>query len=170
MWTRRALIKAGGLTLFAAGVSGPRPFFWAALPWQLRFDPCRAPKGPGDRVPARGQWTGSWRFHPWRSSLAEASSSIGDVGLAPLCGDAALIDLGVDFGLHPGFSALERLWQEKRLAIVHAVGSPDPTRSHFDAQDYMETGTPGRKGTPSGWLNRSAVSWDTKRLRFAQLP
>ncbi|NJL28015.1 MAG: hypothetical protein HC897_08985 [Thermoanaerobaculia bacterium] len=40
------------------------------------------------------------------------------------------------------------LWRERRLAVVHAVGSPDPTRSHFDAQDYMETGTPGRKRHP----------------------
>ena len=74
---------------------------------------------------------------------------------ARAAGDNALADLGVGFGLHPGFSALLPFWQERRLAIVHAVGSPDPTRSHFDAQDYMETGTPGRKGTPSGWLNRA---------------
>jgi uncharacterized protein (DUF1501 family) len=37
---------------------------------------------------------------------------------------------------------------------VHASGSPDPTRSHFDAQDYLESGTPGRKSTPDGWMNR----------------
>ncbi len=67
-----------------------------------------------------------------------------------------VIDLGVDFGLHPAFSPLLPLWQDGRLAIVHAVGSPNPTRSHFDAQDFMETGTPWRKGTPSGWLNRVA--------------
>jgi uncharacterized protein (DUF1501 family) len=47
------------------------------------------------------------------------------------------------------------LWQQQRLAIVHAVGSPDPTRSHFDAQDYMESGTPGLKATTDGWLNRA---------------
>ncbi|MDP9122572.1 MAG: DUF1501 domain-containing protein, partial [Acidobacteriota bacterium] len=70
-------------------------------------------------------------------------------------GNDSLIDLGTGFGLHPGFKALLPFWQDRRLAIVHAVGSPDPTRSHFDAQDYMETGTPGRKGTPSGWLNRA---------------
>jgi uncharacterized protein (DUF1501 family) len=70
-------------------------------------------------------------------------------------GDRALIDLGTGFGLHPAFEPLLPLWKEKRLGIVHAVGSPDPTRSHFDAQDFMETGTPGRKGTPDGWLNRA---------------
>jgi uncharacterized protein (DUF1501 family) len=58
------------------------------------------------------------------------------------------------FGFHPAMSALKQLWDSKRLAIVHAAGSPDNTRSHFDAQDYMESATPGRKGTPDGWLNR----------------
>src|SRR3954447_4398979 len=74
---------------------------------------------------------------------------------ARAAGDEALLDLGTGFGLHPAFAPLLPLWQEKRLGIVHAVGSPDPTRSHFDAQDYMESGTPGRKGTPDGWLNRA---------------
>jgi len=71
-------------------------------------------------------------------------------------GENRLIDLDGEFGLHPAFSALSRYWEEGRLGIVHAVGSPDPTRSHFDAQDYMETGTPGLKGTSSGWLNRAS--------------
>src|SRR6185503_7188272 len=74
---------------------------------------------------------------------------------ARAAGDQALLDLQTGFGLHPALGALLPMWQEKRLAVVHAVGSPDPTRSHFDAQDYMETGTPGRKGTADGWLNRA---------------
>src|SRR3954447_17931228 len=74
---------------------------------------------------------------------------------ARAAGDEALLDLGTGFGLHPALEPLLPLWKEKRLGIVHAVGPPDPTRSHFDAQDFMETGTPGRKGTPSGWLNRA---------------
>lgn len=73
---------------------------------------------------------------------------------ARAAGEGALADLGAGFGLHPGFAPLLPLWRERSLAIVHGVGSPDATRSHFDAQDYMESGTPGRKGTPSGWLNR----------------
>lgn len=68
--------------------------------------------------------------------------------------DGTALDLDGRFGLHPSFDPLLPLWKDGRLGIVHAVGSPDPTRSHFDAQDYMETGTPGRKGTPTGWLNR----------------
>jgi len=65
------------------------------------------------------------------------------------------IDLDGFFGLHPSLSPLKPIYDSGHLAIVHAVGSPDPTRSHFDAQDYMESGTPGRKATSDGWLNRA---------------
>src|ERR1700751_4737274 len=65
------------------------------------------------------------------------------------------LDLNGFFGLHPALSAFQPLWQQRHLAIVHAAGSPDTTRSHFDAQDFMETGTPGVKATEDGWLNRS---------------
>jgi uncharacterized protein (DUF1501 family) len=64
------------------------------------------------------------------------------------------VDLDGFFGLHPRLASLEPLWDSKQLAIVHATGSPDGTRSHFDAQDYMESGTPGVKSTQDGWLNR----------------
>jgi uncharacterized protein (DUF1501 family) len=67
----------------------------------------------------------------------------------------AAIDLDGFFGLHPSLSPLKPIYDSGRLAIVHAVGSPDPTRSHFDAQDFMESGTPGRKATTDGWLNRA---------------
>jgi uncharacterized protein (DUF1501 family) len=67
----------------------------------------------------------------------------------------AVIDLDGFFGLHPALSSFLPLWQQHHLAIVHAAGSPDATRSHFDAQDFMETGTPGLKATEDGWLNRS---------------
>jgi uncharacterized protein (DUF1501 family) len=65
-----------------------------------------------------------------------------------------VVDLDGHFGLHPRLAALKPLWDAKSLAIVHAIGSPNSTRSHFDAQDYMESGTPGVKATPDGWLNR----------------
>jgi len=64
------------------------------------------------------------------------------------------VDLDGFFGLHPRMAPLAPFWQRNELAIVHACGSPDETRSHFDAQDYMESGTPGNKGTRDGWLNR----------------
>lgn len=64
------------------------------------------------------------------------------------------INLDGFFGLHPSMKPLEKFWNAKQLAMIHSAGSPDNTRSHFDAQDYMESGTPGNKGTRDGWLNR----------------
>ena len=69
-------------------------------------------------------------------------------------GSAGAIDLDGFFGLHPALAPMKALWDQGILAPVHAVGSPSSTRSHFDAQDYMETGTPDQKGTHDGWLNR----------------
>ena len=70
-------------------------------------------------------------------------------------GTEAAIDLDGFFGLHPSLEPLLPLFRNGQLAIVQAVGSPDPTRSHFDAQDFMESGTPGMKATDDGWLNRA---------------
>ncbi len=73
----------------------------------------------------------------------------------PNHGQESSIDLDGFFGLHPSMASFKPLWDQKHLAIVHAAGSPDNTRSHFDAQDYMESGTPGVKSTEEGWLNRA---------------
>jgi len=73
-------------------------------------------------------------------------------------GTDAAIDLDGFFGLHPSLQPLQPLFQNGQLAIVQAVGSPDPSRSHFDAQDFMESGTPGVKSTDDGWLNRALQS------------
>src|SRR5580700_2820023 len=75
----------------------------------------------------------------------------------------AAIDLDGFFGLHPSLVALKPVWDSGHLAIVHAAGSPDPSRSHFDAQDYMESGTPGRRATGDGWMNR-ALPRETGRI------
>jgi len=72
----------------------------------------------------------------------------------PRTAENGVIDLDGHFGLHPALRPLLPLWQEGGLAFVHACGSPDPTRSHFDAQDFMESGTPGVKATADGWMNR----------------
>ena len=71
-----------------------------------------------------------------------------------------VIDLDGFFGLHPAMAPLKPLWDQRHLAVVHASGSPDPTRSHFDAQDFMESGTPGLKATVDGWLNRALQAED----------
>ncbi|MFS2213825.1 DUF1501 domain-containing protein [Telluria sp. Tellsp104] len=76
------------------------------------------------------------------------------IGLAAPGMEGGALDLDGYFGLHPALASLEPLWAARKLAFVHASGSPDATRSHFDAQDYMESATPGRKNTPDGWMNR----------------
>jgi uncharacterized protein (DUF1501 family) len=72
----------------------------------------------------------------------------------PGSGEHAAIDLDGFFGFNPRLQSLKPLWDARQLAVVHACGSPDSTRSHFDAQDYMESATPGVKSTSDGWLNR----------------
>ena len=76
---------------------------------------------------------------------------------APNSKDGSVLDLNGFFGLHPSLAPLKPMFDTNALAIVEAAGSPDPTRSHFDAQDYMESGTPGRKATSDGWLNRALL-------------
>src|SRR5229473_4352111 len=76
------------------------------------------------------------------------------------------LDLDGFFGLHPAMSSFQPLWKQGHLAIVHAAGSPDPTRSHFDAQDYMESGTPGVKVTEDGWLNRALHELPADKAAF----
>eukprot|EP01041_Mallomonas_annulata_P024471 gene24471-45238_t len=76
------------------------------------------------------------------------------IGLAKPGQEGGALDLDGYFGMHPALAPLMPLWERKKLAFVHASGSPDSTRSHFDAQDYMETATPGVKNTQDGWMNR----------------
>ncbi|CAN5236780.1 DUF1501 domain-containing protein [soil metagenome] len=76
--------------------------------------------------------------------------------------NGGLIDLDSYFGMHPALAPLHPLFQDKTLAFVHACGSPDPTRSHFDAQDYMESGIPGKKSASSGWVNRLVTQLPSK--------
>src|ERR1700722_15826960 len=74
-----------------------------------------------------------------------------------------ILDLDGFFGLHPALASLMPLYKQGHLAVVHATGSPDPSRSHFDAQDYMESGIPGVKNTDDGWLNRALQAEDLRR-------
>jgi uncharacterized protein (DUF1501 family) len=76
--------------------------------------------------------------------------------------DGALA-LDEHFALHPALAGAMPLWRDKQLAFVHAAGSPDPTRSHFDAQLFVENGTPGRHGTPDGWMNRLLAALPDQR-------
>ena len=89
---------------------------------------------------------------------------------SPRSGDSAsAIDLDGHFGLHPALADLAPLYREGSLGIVHAVGSPDTSRSHFDSQDFMESGTPGMKSTPNDWMNRAAVVMPRTESKFRSL-
>ena len=76
------------------------------------------------------------------------------IAIAPPGTANGALRLDARFGLHPELADIMPLWQAGQLAFVHAAGSPDPTRSHFDAQLYLENGTPGESRTPDGWMNR----------------
>ena len=92
---------------------------------------------------------GEQRYYDLRPTIAIPRPAAG------IAAEDAVIDLDGFFGFNPALAALQPLWKNQQLAVIHAAGSPDPTRSHFDAQDYMESGTPGLKATPDGWLNRA---------------
>lgn len=89
---------------------------------------------------------GDTNYYKARPNIAIAQPKAGD--------EQTAIDLDGFFGLHPAMKSFKPLYDNHQLAIMHAAGSPDSTRSHFDAQDYMESGTPGIKSTSDGWLNR----------------
>ena len=101
----------------------------------------------------RGGWF-EYRGALWRAELLSDAAEHCDSAARARGADAA-IDLDGFFGLHPSLAPLEPLFHKNQLAIVQAAGSPDPTRSHFDAQDFMESGTPGLRATDDGWLNRA---------------
>lgn len=151
MLNRRLFLKGSGVALLTIGFGGGPGFITRAA---------RAAAGTGSTPSSRrkvlvtifqrGAMDGLAAVPPIDAATLKTLKA-----LRPRLATAGALDLQAGFGLHPAFEPLLPLWKDKRLAIVHAVGSPDPTRSHFDAQDFMETGTPGRKGTPNGWLNRA---------------
>ncbi len=150
---RRAFLKSGGLALFTAGVTGPGPLFLARAVQAAEVAPLHRRKVLV-AIFQRGAMDGLMAVSPLGDSHLGKLRPRLAMSAARRAAGEALMDLDVGFGLHPALESLVPLWKDGRLGIVHAVGSPDPTRSHFDAQDYMESGTPGRKGTSSGWLNR----------------
>lgn len=156
MMNRRLFLKTGGVALFSLGMgAGPGFLTRAAMAAQGTGSTPARKRKILVTIFQRGAMDGLAAVPPIDDSTLRTLRPRLALSGARAEGDQALLDLGTGFGLHPAFEPLMPLWKEKRLGIVHAVGSPDPTRSHFDAQDFMETGTPGRKGTPSGWLNRA---------------
>ena len=154
MVNRRAFIKSGGLALFGIGLGGVPSFIARAA----NSDKIIAPyKGKKILVCIfqRGAMDGLMAVTPFTDEYLKAARPTLFMSAAKDQKGAPLIDLDGRFGLHPSMAAFAPFYNEKRLAIVHGIGSPNNTRSHFDAQDYMESGTPFNKGTGSGWLNRA---------------
>src|SRR5919202_4671381 len=147
---RRVFVKSGALALVTMGLS-PRFLRRTAFASELTRAPrgktliCLFQRGAADGLNVVVPH-GEAEYYRLRPSIAIARPSSG----AP----ESALDLDGFFGLHPSLAPLRPLWERGMLAPIHAVGSPSATRSHFDAQDYMETGTPDVKGTPDGWLNR----------------
>ncbi len=155
MVTRRSFIKSGGLALFGIGIGGVPAFMTRAAGADKIILPYKKKKILVC-IFQRGAMDGLMAVTPFTDKYLEAARPDLFLSAAKNAKGASLIDLDGRFGLHPSMKAFEPFFTEKRLAIVHGIGSPNSTRSHFDAQDYMESGTPFSKGTSSGWLNRAA--------------
>jgi uncharacterized protein (DUF1501 family) len=154
MTTRRGFIKAGGLALFGIGLGGIPGFLADAVAGTV------APSLFKKRkilvcIFQRGAMDGLMAVTPFTDNYLKAARPGLFMSAAKVGAEKSLIDLDGKFGLHPSMMAFEPMFREKRMAIVHGIGSPNNTRSHFDAQDFMESGTPFKKGTSSGWLNRA---------------
>jgi len=154
MSTRRGFLKAGGLALFGIGVGGV-PTFVARAANSLKTAVSYKKNKILVCIFQRGAMDGLMAVTPFTDEHLKAARPTLFMSAARNGGANPLIDLDGRFGLHPGMKSFEPLFRDKRLAIVHGIGSPNNTRSHFDAQDYMESGTPFNKGTASGWLNRA---------------
>jgi uncharacterized protein (DUF1501 family) len=152
---RRFFLKSGGIALASIGVSLSAPtFLQRAVFGEVRNAVTGGRRKTLIAIFQRGAVDGLNMVVPFgESNYYELRPNIAIP--KPATGNAeAAVDLDGFFGLHPALSPLKPFWDSKRLAIVHASGSPDNTRSHFDAQDYMESATPGLKSTNDGWLNR----------------
>ena len=152
---RRYFIKSGGVALASFGLMGAAPSFLQRVALgQDRERPNGGRRKTLIAIFQRGAVDGlnmvvphgERSYYDLRPSIAIARPQAGNA--------ESTIDLDGFFGLHPSLAPFKPLWDSKRLAIVHAAGSPANTRSHFDAQDYMESATPGVKSTADGWLNR----------------
>ena len=154
MSSRKAFLQKAGLALFSIGVGGVPAFLATAAGSDKIIRPYKKKKTLVF-IFQRGAMDGLMAVTPFTDSFLKAARPTLFMDAAKASAGKSLIDLDGRFGLHPSMLAFENLFREKRLAIVHGMGSPNNTRSHFDAQDYMESGTPFSKGTASGWLNRA---------------
>jgi uncharacterized protein (DUF1501 family) len=155
MVSRRGFLKAGGLALFGVGLMGGIPSFLAEAAAGNKKESQYKKKKIMVCIFQRGAMDGLMAVSPFTDAYFKAARPTLFMSAAKNNNEKSLIDLDGKFGMHPSMSSFEALFREKRLAIVHGIGSPNNTRSHFDAQDYMESGTPFSKNTSNGWLNRA---------------
>lgn len=154
MTSRRGFLKAGGLALFGIGLGGV-PTFVAKAAEMVKAPGLFKRRKTLVCIFQRGAMDGLMAVTPFTDEYLKAARPTLFMSAAKGSNNKPLIDLDGRFGLHPSMSAFESVFRDGRLAIVHGIGSPNNSRSHFDAQDYMESGTPFNKGTSSGWLNRA---------------
>ena len=154
MISRKGFIKGAGLALFGIGVGGVPTFIARAASSSKFFNPYKKNKILVF-IFQRGAMDGLMAVTPFTDSYLQAARPTLFMSAAKASISKPLIDLDGRFGLHPSMQPFEQLFKNKQLAVVHGMGSPNNSRSHFDAQDYMESGTPFNKGTASGWLNRA---------------
>ncbi|HEX8607896.1 MAG TPA: hypothetical protein VF679_04585, partial [Pedobacter sp.] len=154
MTSRRGFVKGGGLALFGIATGGI-PGFLAEAVASTQTPGLFKRKKVMVCIFQRGAMDGLMAVTPFSDEYLKAARPTLFMSAAKGSSEKPLIDLDGKFGLHPSMSAFEPMFRDKRMAIVHGIGSPNNTRSHFDAQDYMESGTPFKKGTDSGWLNRA---------------
>jgi uncharacterized protein (DUF1501 family) len=145
---RRAFVRSGSLALLALGM--PPAFLRTPLLGETHVR--SANRKTLICIFQRGAVDGLSMVVPFGEKAYYANRR--SIAIAQPGRDGGAVDLDGFFGFHPSLKPLHDLYTRNELAVVHAVGSPDPTRSHFDAQDYMESGTPGVKSTRDGWLNR----------------
>lgn len=155
MASRKVFLKQAGLALFTIGVGGVPTFIAKAAAGSNSFLRPYKKNKIMVFIFQRGAMDGLMAVTPFTDPYLKAARPTLFMDAAKSATGKSLIDLDGRFGLHPSMAAFENLFKEKRLAIVHGMGSPNNSRSHFDAQDYMESGTPFNKGTASGWLNRA---------------
>jgi uncharacterized protein (DUF1501 family) len=153
MTNRRAFMKSGAMALFATGIAGGIPSFIAKAANSVKSNYLFKKNKTLVCIFQRGAMDGLMAVSPYSDPNLKIMRPT--LYMSPAQTEGKQFDLDGRFGLHPSFESLYPFFGENRMAIVHGVGSPNTTRSHFDAQDYMESGTPFSKGTPSGWLNRA---------------
>jgi uncharacterized protein (DUF1501 family) len=154
MTSRRGFLKSGGLALFGIGLGG-LPGFVAKAAANVKAPGLFKRRKTLICIFQRGAMDGLMAVTPFTDDYLKAARPTLFMSPAKTGNRKSSIDLDGKFGLHPSMQAFESVFRDGRLAIVHGIGSPNNTRSHFDAQDYMESGTPFNKGTASGWLNRA---------------